>query len=87
MGRTRWKVASEKKLPVKKRSTAKVNIDSSGSKEVCPCCGEPLKEFEYIGTDKSILAKLASGCEEDFMYDLKEDGKVVWREKRKRSAS
>jgi len=86
MGRTRWKVVSEKKLPVKKRSSS-VKADSLGCKEVCPYCGKPLKEFEYIGKDKSMLKMIASGCEGEYLVDTKEDGKVVWREVRKRSAS
>jgi len=51
----------------------------------CPICGKPMVEMEYIGTNPSVLAKIASGCEDDFMLaDLKEDGKVVWRKVRKK---
>jgi uncharacterized protein (DUF2249 family) len=43
--------------------------------------------MEYIGTDKSILDKIASGfsgCEGDFMADAMENGKIVWRKVRKK---
>jgi len=70
-----------------RRTAEKKGHEPSG----CPICGEPLKEFEYIGKDKSTLAKLASCGEEGCMVEPMEDGKSVWREvrnrKRKRSAS
>ena len=82
MGRVTWKRISEKKLPVERRS-------SPVKADVCPICGKPLVEMEYVGKDKSILKILASGCEGDYLVDAEKDGKVVWRKvrKRKRSAS
>jgi len=59
-------------------------ISKIKGKDFCPICGKPMVEIEYVGTNPSVLAKLASGEEGDFAADLKEDGKDVWREVRRK---
>jgi hypothetical protein len=57
------------------------NVDG---KDKCPICGKPMVEMTYSGTNPSMLGRMVSGCEGDFMADWKEDGKIVWHPVKKR---
>lgn len=55
-----------------------VLVEKNEKKDVCSICGKKMRSVRYVGHNPEVLARLASGEEENFAADALEDGKPVW---------